>query len=201
MNLTFFPMHFSGMLGMPRRIYTYDAGQGWDSFNFQSTVGVFIQGLGLALFVYNFIRSRKTGEKAPGDAWGAGTLEWSIPSPPPEYNFAQLPVVTSRYPLWDLKHPEMTADIAHSSPDAMTVTDSHAVPMHEETEHKTAKELGIPMPISTIKPLFAALFMVTMVAGLVFIHLDMFPVALTVMITSGALFVGSIYGWLTSPLE
>ena len=201
MNLTFFPMHFSGMLGMPRRIYTYDAGQGWDSFNFQSTIGVFIQGLGLAIFVYNFIRSRKTGAKAPGDAWGAGTLEWSIPSPPPEYNFAQLPVVTSRYPLWDLKHPEMTADLAHSAPDAMTITDSHAVPMHEETEHKTAKELGIPMPMMTIKPLFAALFMVSMVAGLVFIHLDMFPVALGIMITSGGLFVGSLYGWLTSPLE
>ena len=201
MNLTFFPMHFSGMLGMPRRIYSYDVGQGWETFNFQSTIGVMIQGLGLILFVYNFLKSKKTGAVAPGDAWGAGTLEWSIPSPPPEYNFAQLPVVTSRYPLWDLKHPEMTAGLAHSGPDAMTVTDSHATPMHEETEYKNAADLGIPMPFPTIKPLFTALFLVLMFSGLLFIHLDLFPVALTIMIGCAAAFVGSLYGWLTSPLE
>ena len=201
MNLTFFPMHFAGMLGMPRRIYTYDIGQGWENFNFQSTIGAFIQGIGLLLFVYNFVKSRKSGERAPGDAWGAGTLEWSIPSPPPEYNFAELPVVTSRYPLWDLKHPEMTASIAHSAPDIMTITDSHAVPMHEETGHKTAKELGIPMPFPTIKPLFTALFLVLMFSGLILIHLNMFALAITLTIVFAGSFVGSLYGWLTSPLE
>ena len=201
MNVTFFPMHYAGMLGMPRRIYTYDVGQGWEQFNWWSTIGTFLLFAGAIFFMINFFRSRKHGAKAPNDAWGAGTLEWSIPSPPPDYNFAQLPVVTSRYPLWDIKHPEMTADIAHSGPDAMTITDSHAVPMHEETEYKTAKELGIPMPFPTIKPLFAALFMVTMLGGLVFIHLDMFPLALATMIGSAALFIGTLYGWLTSPLE
>ena len=141
------------------------------------------------------------GEKAPNDAWGAGTLEWSIPSPPPDYNFAQLPVVTSRYPLWDLKHPEMTAQIAHSAPDAMTITDSHAVPVHEETERKSAKQLGIPMPFPTIKPLFTALFLVVMFSGLIFIHLDKFPVAMAITIGGAMAFVGTLYGWLTSPLE
>ncbi|MEA3245197.1 MAG: cytochrome c oxidase subunit I [Gemmatimonadota bacterium] len=201
MNMTFFPMHFSGMLGMPRRIYTYDVGQGWETFNLWSTIGVFFQAAGLLIFAWNFLKSRKSGERAPNDAWGAGTLEWSIPSPPPEYNFAQLPVVTSRYPLWDLKHPERTADIAHSAPDQMTITDSHAVPMHEETERKSAKDLGIPMPFPTIKPLFAALFMVIMVGGLVFIHAATLQVALAVMISAAALFIGTVYGWLTSPLE
>src|ERR1035437_6478480 len=132
MNLTFFPMHFSGMLGMPRRIYTYDAGQGWDTFNMISTIGTAILIVSTLIFVVNFLKSRRSGAVAPNDAWGAGTLEWSIPSPPPDYNFAEIPVVTSRYPLWDLKHPERTAGIAHSSPDALTVTDAHAVPVHEE---------------------------------------------------------------------
>ena len=201
MNLTFFPMHYAGMLGMPRRIYTYDIGQGWENFNWWSTIGVIFQFAGALVFMYNFFKSRSSGEKAPNDAWGAGTLEWSIPSPPPDYNFAQLPVVTSRYPLWDLKHPEMTADLAHSGPDQMTITDSHAVPMHEETEYKTAKELGIPMPFPTIKPLFAALFMVMMVGGLVFVHAISMPFAIGVIILSAALFIGTLYGWLTSPLE
>ena len=148
-----------------------------------------------------FFKSRSNGAQASNDPWGAGTLEWSIPSPPPEYNFAQLPVVTSRYPLWDLKSPERTADLAHSAPDAMTITDSHAAPMHEETERKTAAELGIPMPFPTIKPLFTALFMVLMFVGLIFLHVDKFALAMIVTIGSAAAFVGSLYGWLTSPLE
>jgi cytochrome c oxidase subunit 1 len=201
LNLTFFPMHYSGMLGMPRRIYTYDAGQGWDGFNLVSTIGVVLQFAGALFFAINFFRSRKHGAKAPNDAWGSGTLEWSIPSPPPDYNFAQLPVVTSRYPLWDLKSPDRTADIAHSAPDVMTITDAHAVPMHEEAERKTAAELGIPMPFPTIKPLFAALFMVCIMCGLVLLHASTFAVAMTVMLASAAAFVGTVYGWLTSPLE
>ena len=153
------------------------------------------------IFVVNFLKSRKSGEVAPNDAWGAGTLEWSIPSPPPDYNFAEIPVVTSRYPLWDLKHPERTAGIAHSAPDVMTITDAHAVPVHEETARKTAAELGIPMPFSTAKPALAALAIVTMFSGLLFMHTGHFGVAMTITIGSACLFVGTLYAWLTSPLE
>jgi len=201
MNLTFFPMHFSGMLGMPRRIYTYDAGQGWDTFNLISSVGTLLLILATLIFVFNFLTSRKNGAVAPGDAWGAGTLEWSIPSPPPDYNFAEIPVVTSRYPLWDLKHPERTAGIAHSAPDPMTITDAHATPVHEETGHKTAAELGIPMPFNTVKPAIAALAIVMMFGGLLFMHTGKFAVAMTITIGSACLFVGTLYAWLTSPLE
>jgi cytochrome c oxidase subunit 1 len=201
MNLTFFPMHFSGMLGMPRRVYTYDSGQGWDAFNMMSTAGTALLVIGTFIFVINFLRSRTRGAVAPNDAWGAGTLEWSIPSPPPDYNFAEIPVVTSRYPLWDLKHPDRTAGIAHSTPDAMTITGAHAVPMHEETGGKTAAELGIPMPFSTVKPAIAALGIVIMFGGLLFIHVGMFPVAMAVTLSGAALFVGTLYAWLTSPLE
>jgi cytochrome c oxidase subunit 1 len=204
MNLTFFPMHFSGLLGMPRRIYTYDAGQGWDTFNMLSSIGTVVIMIATLVFLYNFFSSRKNGAPAPNDAWGAATLEWSIPSPPPDYNFAQIPEVSSRYPLWDLKHPEMTAGIAHSHADEMTITGAHAVPVHEETERRTAKELGIAMPLSTLKPLFTALGLILMLGSMLLLHLDQFvpfPVAIGCVLGGAALLVGGLYAWLTSPLE
>jgi cytochrome c oxidase subunit 1 len=200
-NLTFFPMHFSGLLGMPRRIYTYDAGQGWELFNLLSTAGTYLLVVSTLIFVVNFVRSRKTGAVAGNDPWGGATLEWSIPSPPPEYNFAQIPEVTSRYPLWDLKDPSKTAGIDHSHADAMTITDAHAVPVHEETERHTAKALGIPMPFPTFKPAFTAIALVVMLAGLLFMRNDMFAVSLTVILTGAAGLIGGLYMWLTSPLE
>jgi len=200
-NLTFFPMHFSGMLGMPRRIYTYDSGQGWEMFNMMSTAGTYLLVVSTSIFVWNFLRSRTRGAVAGNDPWGGATLEWSIPSPPPEYNFAQIPEVTSRYPLWDLKDPKKTAGIEHSHADAMTITDAHAVPVHEETERHTAKALGIPMPFPTSKPFFTALAMLTMFCGLLFLRNGMTGVALTVMIGGASLMIAGLYSWLTSPLE
>src|SRR6185436_961971 len=165
LNLTFFPMHFSGLYGMPRRVYTYDAGQGFDTFNMMSSMGTVLLFIGAAIFAYNFIRSRKHGAVASSNPWDAATLEWSIPSPPPEYNFAEIPTVTSRYPLWDLKHPERTGEIPHSGPEAGVIAAAHSVPVHEETQRKTARELGIPMPIPTIKPFIAAFVMSVMICG------------------------------------
>jgi len=201
MNLTFFPMHFSGLLGMSRRIYTYDAGQGFDLFNALATYGTYLLVVATAVFVWNFIRSHTRGEIAGNDPWGAPTLEWSIPSPPPEYNFAKIPSVTSRYPLWDLNNPEMTSEIAHSGASEKEITDSHAVPMHIETETHTAKELGIPMPYPTAKPLVVAFAMVVMFCGLLFLRNDMFAVSMTVTIGGALVMVAGLYSWLTSPLE
>jgi cytochrome c oxidase subunit 1 len=105
-NLTFGPLHISGILGMPRRIYTYDAGRGWETWNFLSTIGVAFQAAGILCFVWNIIHSLRQGKKAGDDPWDAWTLEWSTTSPPAEYNFEKVPEVRSRRPLWDLKHPE-----------------------------------------------------------------------------------------------
>ncbi len=105
-HLTFDFMHIPGILGMPRRIYTYEPGRGWDTWNFIITVGVFFQAVGILIFVYNLISSYFKGKLAGNDPWDAWTLEWSTSSPPPDYNFARIPVVRSRRPLWDLKHPE-----------------------------------------------------------------------------------------------
>src|SRR5205814_9706465 len=104
--LTFGPMRVSCLLGMPRRIYTYDADRGWTLLNQLTTLGAIIQVPSFALFVYNAIVSLRKGRPAGADPWDAWTLEWSTPSPPPTYNFASDPVVASRRPLWDLKHPE-----------------------------------------------------------------------------------------------
>jgi cytochrome c oxidase subunit I len=104
-NLTFGPQHVAGILGMPRRIYTYDAGRGWEFWNLISTIGVAVQSVGLLFFVWNMIRSVWKGQKAGDDPWDAWTLEWATTSPPASYNFETLPEVRSRRPLWDLKHP------------------------------------------------------------------------------------------------
>jgi cytochrome c oxidase subunit 1 len=105
-HVTFLPQHFLGFLGMPRRIYTYQADRGWDLWNFVSTIGVIFQAIGLLFFVANLIYSYWRGRKAGDDPWDAWTLEWATTSPPQEYNFAELPTVRSRRPLWDAKHPD-----------------------------------------------------------------------------------------------
>jgi cytochrome c oxidase subunit I len=105
-HLTFDPQHFAGFLGMPRRIYTYQPGRGWELWNLISTIGAFFQAAGAICLVINLLWSGRKGQIAGDDPWDAWTLEWATTSPPPEYNFETLPEVRSRRPLWDLKHPE-----------------------------------------------------------------------------------------------
>ncbi len=105
-HLTFDFMHIPGILGMPRRIYTYEPGRGWEVWNMIVSIGVVFQIAGILLFVLDLSWSYFRGKAAGNDPWDAWTLEWSTTSPPPEYNFATIPVVHSRRPLWDLKHPE-----------------------------------------------------------------------------------------------
>ncbi|HEX4808507.1 MAG TPA: cytochrome c oxidase subunit I [Bryobacteraceae bacterium] len=105
-NVTFLPQHVLGILGMPRRIYTYSAGRGWELWNMISTIGVFLQIAGILCYVLNVWVSARAGRPAGDDPWDAWTLEWATSSPPPEYNFEKLPVVRSARPLWDLKHPQ-----------------------------------------------------------------------------------------------
>jgi len=105
-HLTFDFMHVPGLLGMPRRIYTYEPGLGWDIWNLICTIGVFFQAAGILVFIGNLLWSYFKGKIAGNDPWDAWTLEWSTSSPPVEYNFARIPVVKSRRPLWDIKHPE-----------------------------------------------------------------------------------------------
>ena len=105
-HMTFDFMHIVGLLGMPREIYTYEPGHHWATWNMVVTVGAIIQAIAVLIFVYNLVRSHFYGELAGNDPWDAWTLEWATTSPPPSYNFAEDPMVRSRRPLWDLKHPE-----------------------------------------------------------------------------------------------
>jgi cytochrome c oxidase subunit I len=100
-NLTFFPMHNAGLAGMPRRVYTYLPGSGWTTYNALASAGAALLGLAVLLYVGNLAVSLRYGAPAGPDPWRAESLEWSIPSPPPAYNFAQIPVVHDRDPLWD----------------------------------------------------------------------------------------------------
>ena len=100
-NLNMFPLHISGLLGQPRRTYTYEDGLGWDIHNLISTVGAFLLALGVLAIVVNWYRSKRSGEIAGDDPWGGETLEWATTSPPPHFNFVTVPTVRSREPMWD----------------------------------------------------------------------------------------------------
>jgi cytochrome c oxidase subunit I+III len=111
-NVTFFPMHIVGLLGMPRRVWTYPDGLGWTPYNLLSTIGAWGLGAAVLLFVVNLAWSLRRGAPAGPDPWRADTLEWSEASPPPEAQFAALPHVASRHPRWDTGHPSPDGRLA-----------------------------------------------------------------------------------------
>jgi cytochrome c oxidase subunit 1 len=113
MNLLFLPQAILGLEGMPRRVYTYPAGVGWELENLISTVGAFIVGASILIYAVNLVQSLRKPPTAGPDPWDAFTLEWTVSSPPPDHNFAEIPTVRSRRPLWDQKYPEMADWKAH----------------------------------------------------------------------------------------
>jgi len=187
MNLTFFPMHYSGLLGMPRRIYQYDSGQGLDLFNMLSSIGYVIQAIGVLFGAINFVMSWRNGARASSNPWGAPTLEWTTPSPPPEYNFAEIPQVKSRYPLWNMKGGDTLV---------------HETTWEEEKNIHipTTKELGIVMPNPSIWPLLCAAGIIVMFSGLMFLESSAI-VGIGIMLAGTVWWVGSLYKWLLTPLE
>ncbi len=139
-NTTFFPMHFLGLNGMPRRTWTYDANMGWNEGNFIATIGAYTLGLGVFTYFAVLIYTYFKGEKCGNDPWDARTLEWSIPSPPPEYNFKAIPTVHARDAWWYEKH--------HKE----EIAKEQAAHMKAESEHG-----GIHMPDQSWYPLIASL--------------------------------------------
>jgi cytochrome c oxidase subunit 1 len=146
-NLTFFPMHFLGLMGMPRRIYTYAPGLGWEFWNLVSTIGAVVQAVALLVFLVNVARSLRGGAPAGPDPWDGRTLEWALPSPPPPYNFAALPAVLRRDALWLTKHPDARGPGVRDLPALV----SPVGPIH--------------MPEPSSWPLRTALAMIVLVAG------------------------------------
>jgi cytochrome c oxidase subunit 1 len=105
-NLAFGPMHILGLNGMPRRTYRYPEGLGWEFWNAMATIGSFIIAISILLFLFNIIKSKRSGAISGPDPWDGRTLEWTIPSPPPEYNFAEVPNVAALDDFWHRKYAE-----------------------------------------------------------------------------------------------
>jgi cytochrome c oxidase subunit 1/cytochrome c oxidase subunit I+III len=164
-NLTFFPMHIAGLLGMPRRVYTYSHGLGWDPYNLASTVGAFLLAASILLVVANIGWSRLRGAPAGPDPWGANTLEWATSSPPPEFNYERIPVVHSADPNWERDGGGPMLDAGHETP-ATTVLDADFDEVLE-------------MPPETAWPLVLALSLAAV-----------FALTLTAHYLSAAIFVG-----------
>jgi cytochrome c oxidase subunit 1 len=165
-NMTFFPMHFLGFEGQPRRTYTYAKGYGWESLNLLSTIGAFIIALSVLVYLVNVIYTTRRGPIAPADPWDARTLEWSTTSPPPEYNFAEIPVVTHRDELWHRKYTE------DDEGRLVRLPAGAAVDMEERTtggdDDGGHGESHIHMPSPSIFPMFTALGLPIIGYGFVF---------------------------------
>ena len=162
-HLTFFPMHLSGLLGMPRRVYTYPAGLGLEVPNLISTLGAFILAAAVVLFVVNGLISLYRGVIAGPNPWGAARLEWATSSPPPVYNFEHIPVVESDTPLWDVEGelPVVTGLRVDEKEILLT------------TVVAAAPDLREPVPAASLWPLIGA-----MAVGIVFVASIFSPWAL-----------------------
>lgn len=172
-NLTFFPMHFLGLAGMPRRQYTYSEESGFGTWSAVVSFGALILGASFLLFIYNMWQSRRS-EKAGNNPWDAPTLEWSIPSPPPVYNFKEIPVISHRDPLWWEKYGghesharEETVEVRIAgkkvaevqAPDEEPIEQAHHAAAHEEDVH-------IHLPNPSFYPLITALGLFVAAIGL-----------------------------------
>jgi cytochrome c oxidase subunit 1/cytochrome c oxidase subunit I+III len=164
--LTFFPMHVLGLLGMPRRDYTYHAGLGWGALNLMETIGSYVLTAGLLIVVATLVAGLRRGRPAGDDPWGGDTLEWATSSPPPAYNFAVIPKVSSAYAMWDRKdreedarkldRGELVLDRGHETP-ASTVLDAELDEI-------------LAMPSSSWAPLLLALALAGVFAMLLLGH-------------------------------
>ncbi len=192
-NLTFFPMHFTGLLGMPRRTYTYGDYLNLTLLNQLSTIGALLLGLSVLLFAWNILWSLKYGEPAGDNPWDGATLEWAIPSPPPPYNFAVVPTVHSSLPLWDQKYGMPEHAQSHRLGDELLGTSPASELGLPEAGPAVAqrRRLEIHMPRPSIFPPLTGFGLGLMAAGLIYS-----PIISVVGLLW--LFMG-IYGWCYEP--
>jgi cytochrome c oxidase subunit I len=184
-NLTFGPFHILGLQGMRRRVPTYPEGVGWDFWNFVSTVGSFIIAASILAFMINVIRSITRGREAGADPWDARTLEWLTPSPPPHYNFAEVPVVRHRDEVWHRKYAE--DERGRPVPVVAGAANGHDASEEDGEEHH-----DIHMPDPSFFPLLASLGIPVIGYGLIY----WWPLA----IVGGLITLGGLFGWSLEPV-
>jgi cytochrome c oxidase subunit 1/cytochrome c oxidase subunit I+III len=163
MNLTFFPMHVVGLLGMPRRTYTYEPGLGWDAWHLLATIGSYLLAVGLLLVLIGVVHAIRWGRAAPDDPWGGDTLEWATSSPPKPYNFPVIPRVFSLHPVWDARTAESTG--AGATEDRI-LAEGRRTLLTSELDGKV--EHPVDMPEASIRPFVAATGLLLAVLGLLF---------------------------------
>jgi cytochrome c oxidase subunit 1 len=157
-NVTFFPMHHLGLYGMPRRVYTYAPNMGWNELNALASVGALAIAISMVLFLVNVIRSYRAGMPAGDNPWGASTLEWATASPPPVYNFARIPIVGGREPLWEAGGIQGRVDgLAIDPPENLVTRVLDAAPDHR---------LSYPKP--SIWPFISAIATTVLFIGSIF---------------------------------
>ncbi len=178
MNITFFPMHFLGLWGMPRRIYTFDSGMGFDTLSMLSTFGSFLLAASVLGFLHNVFWSLRKGDIAGNDPWDARTLEWSIPSPPPVYNFATIPVIHGRDAFWEQKR-NGGVPVEGGSIDA------------DDESSKGGGGHGIHMPSPSYYPVLVSLGQLILAYGFIY--------NLAAVFIGGFITLTAIYGWALEP--
>jgi len=179
-NLTFQPMMILGLLGMPRRIYSYPQGQGWDAWNLVATVGAFLIATSVLIFIINVIATARRKERAEADPWDGRTLEWSLPSPVPAYNFAKIPTVHALDDFWHQKYAEDES--------------GRPVPVAAGGSGEEEPEVdvhGIHMPSPSFFPLITALGLPIIATGLIYDP--------AIVAVGAAVLVVGIYGWALEP--
>jgi cytochrome c oxidase subunit 1 len=164
-NLTFFPMHFLGVEGMPRRIYTYPPGMGWELWNAVATIGALVMGLAQLIFIANALWSLRRGPIAGPDPWDGRTLEWATSSPPPEFNFARVPYIDSREPLWRWKYGAEHEEVEHVGEREHTRVRGGAVDAEGKVDLWTLRGESIHMPRPSIYPFVTSFGLFLMALG------------------------------------
>ncbi len=190
-NLTFFPMHLLGIYGMPRRTYRYDPGLGWDTLNLVVSIGGFIIAASVLLFIVNAVVSRRRGAPAGNDPWDGRTIEWSISSPPPEYNFAEIPDIEARDDFWYHKYTEddegrlLALPSGGSDTPAVTRPAADAAPAHK-----------IHMPSPSFYPLVVAFGLIPLAYAAVF---HSFSWAFALLAFGAVVLAFGVYAWAIEP--
>lgn len=215
-NLQFAPQHWLGLDGMPRRIYTYAENMGWENTNMYASLGGFLMALSVLVFIINVFVSARQRKVAGDDPWDGRTLEWSISSPPPHYNFAEIPVVQHRDDFWFKKHPELVAEYyehdghedVKPAPSGAQVDDDAAEEVAESAHHASSDYgehddhgHGIHLPDMSYYPFILALGITIIASLMIVVQGWRFLPTIAIMAPGIVVLLWGLLGWSFEPVN